>query len=95
MLPAAATTRAPELVAYVTASQTVREYAVEPRLTLITRAPESAAQMIPLATAATLPLPDASSTFTGITGAVKATPAPPARLFAAAAAMPATCVPCP
>ena len=61
----------------------------------MTRAPWSAAQMMPSATSEEEPLPDASSTRTGMILAPGAAPATPTPLFAWAAMMPATCVPWP
>ncbi len=49
---------------------------------------------MPSATAAVVPEPSAASAFTVMIRARKATPTTP-RPFAAAAMMPATCVPCP
>src|SRR2546428_13989931 len=67
------------------------------RLKLITFAPLSAAEMMPLAHAAAVPLPQPSCTRTGITLTPEAppqfTPATPVLLFVNAATVPDTCVP--
>ena len=62
---------------------------------LITLAPWSAAQRMPLTMSSEQPLPSESSTRTGMIEASGATPATPMPLFVTRAAMPATCVPCP
>ena len=59
----------------------------------MTRAPWSAAQMMPSATSDEEPLPDASSTRIGMILTPGAAPAMPNPLFACAAMMPATWVP--
>jgi hypothetical protein len=64
-----------------------------PRLRLITRAPWSVAQMIPLATFDAAPPPFLSSTRTGRIFTSGAAPTMPRPLFACAAMIPATCVP--
>ena len=61
----------------------------------MTRAPKSAAQRMPRAMLASVPAPSAPSTFTGMMRALGAMPATPRLLPVVAAAMPATCVPCP
>ena len=101
-LPAAATVSTPFSRAYSMASR-IRVSTpmivsscppgAEPRERLMTSAPLSAAHRIPSAMSCDEPVP-ASRTLTGRTLAPGATPAMPMPLPAAAATMPATCVPC-
>ena len=58
-----------------------------------TRAPWSTAQRIPSAMACEVPLPDADSTFTGMSRACGAIPATPLPLPVLCATVPETCVP--
>ena len=92
-MPVAATTNAPRLWAVFTASRIRVEGVVPPRLRLMIRAPCSAAQTMPAATAVVGPLPAASRTLTGMIRACQAIPATPWPLSVAAAAMLATWVP--
>ena len=67
----------------------------EPRLRLMTSAPVSAAYAIPFVMSAVRPALSSLSTRTGISFVSGATPAIPVWLFAVAAIVPATWLPCP
>jgi len=81
--------------AYFTADSRVLDAEVPRRLMLMTCAPLSAAQMMPLATQLYWPLPLSPRTLTFIKLVVNPTPATPRPLSVTAAALPATWVPCP
>src|SRR5215831_366456 len=94
-LPAAQTTTTPLSWAYLTAFDSTDEAIGPPSDMLMTLAPWSAAQRMPLAMPDTEPEPRAESTLIGMILAWKATPATPMPLCVDCAMVPATCVPWP
>ena len=103
-LPTAATTSAPFLCAYAIASASSGEYVSRsasdgsrrpPKLRLITRAPESAAQRMARTSASSGIPPSGATTLATTSRADSAMPAMPSPFSTLAAISPATNVPCP